>query len=195
MTRRTTDIAKLLTDHLDTMFGYALFITGDRERALELLQDTAVGLIAKKDLPYEERDAFRSWVFRVLRNNWINRVSRDTARREIPDSDLRRAEDDEGVIPAAVGEDGIAGDPLLRDRVAAAFAQLPEDFQDVCYLVDVEGHAYDEAARLLNIPIGTVMSRLHRGREALRSKLLREAGELRIIPFRKEEKDGRIATL
>ncbi|HNT29273.1 MAG TPA: sigma factor, partial [bacterium] len=64
MARRTTDIAKLLTDHLDTMFGYALFITGDRERAMDLLQDTAVGLIAKKDLPYEERDAFRAWLFR-----------------------------------------------------------------------------------------------------------------------------------
>ncbi|HSA34684.1 MAG TPA: RNA polymerase sigma factor [bacterium] len=195
MARRTTDIAKLLTEHLDTMFGYALFITGDRERALDLLQDTAVSLIAKKDLPYEERDAFRAWLFRVLRNNWLNRVSRDAARREIPDSDLRRADDDEGVIPSAVGEEGIAGDPLLRDRVTAAFSQLPEDFQEVCYLVDVEGHAYDEVARLLNIPIGTVMSRLHRGREALKAKLLREAGELRIVPFRKEEKDGRIATL
>ncbi len=195
MARRTTDIAKLLTDHLDTMFGYALFITGDRERAMDLLQDTAVGLIAKKDLPYEERDAFRAWLFRVLKNNWLNRVSRDSARREIPDSDLRRTDEDEGFIPSAVGEEGIAGDPILRDRVTAAFSQLPEEFREVCYLVDVEGYAYDETARLLNIPIGTVMSRLHRSREALKAKLLREAGELRIVPFRKEEKDGRIAAL
>lgn len=196
MTRRTSDIAKLLTGHLDTMFGYALFITGDRERALELLQDTAVSLLAKRELAYEERDAFRAWVFRVLRNNWLNRVSRDAARREIPDSDLRRAEDDEGILSVTAGDDDIPGDPLLRDRVTAAFSQLPDDFQEVCYLVDVEGHAYEEVARILDIPIGTVMSRLHRGREFLKTKLLREAGELRVVPFRKEEeKGGKIGAL
>lgn len=182
MTRAATELRQMLTAHLDLIFSYSLFITGNRDKALDLMQDTIANLLTKKGA-YEERDAFRTWIFRVLKNNWLNRIARDLASREIAEATLR-TEDDETIDfadPAATADR--ATDPLLRERILDAFSQLPPDQHEICYLVDIEGLSYDETAKRLAIPIGTVMSRLHRGREFLKTKLRREAAELRIVSF------------
>ena|GEM_PF-1070234 len=186
MSRSPVDMKQVLTAHLDLMFSYSLFITGNRDKALDLMQDTIASLLAKKGA-YEERDAFRTWIFRVLKNNWLNRVAKDMASREVTEAAFR-TEDDE-TIDFADPETGQATDPLLRERLLDAFAQLPPDQHEICYLVDIEGLSYDETAKRLAIPIGTVMSRLHRGREFLKTKLRREAAELRIVPFSAEVTD------
>ena len=186
MTRTATDMKQVLTAHLDLMFSYSLFITGNRGKALDLMQDTIASLLTKKGA-YEERDAFRTWIFRVLKNNWLNRVAKDMANREVTEATFR-TEDDE-TIDFADPQTAQSTDPLLRERLLDAFAQLPSDQHEVCYLVDVEGLSYDQTAKRLAIPIGTVMSRLHRGREFLKTKLRREAAELRIVPFPDEVSD------
>ncbi len=186
MSRSPVDMKQVLTAHLDLMFSYSLFITGNRDKALDLMQDTIASLLTKKEV-YEERDAFRTWIFRVLKNNWLNRIARDMASREVTEAAFRN-EDDE-TIDFADPATAQSTDPLLRERLLDAFAQLPPDQHEVCYLVDVEGLSYDETAKRLAIPIGTVMSRLHRGREFLKTKLRHEAAELRIVPFPDEVSD------
>ena len=191
MERAGTDLKRLLTDHLDLIFSYSLFIAGRRDRALDLMQDTITSLLSKKRAVYEEREAFRAWIFRVLKNNWINRVSRDSVLREIAESDIRS--DDEMPLEHAdtAADPAETADPILRERLLTAFSRLPADQQEVCYCVDVEGLSYDETARRLAIPIGTVMSRLHRGRETLKTQLRREAAELHIVPFPEEARHER----
>lgn len=186
MSRSPVDMKQVLTAHLDLMFSYSLFITGNRDKALDLMQDTIASLLTKKGV-YEERDAFRTWIFRVLKNNWLNRVAKDMANREITEATLRT--DDDESIDFADPATAQLTDPLLRERLLDAFAQLPPDQHEICYLVDIEGLSYDETAKRLAIPIGTVMSRLHRGREFLKTKLRREAAELRIVPFPEEVTD------
>ncbi len=181
----------LLTANMDLMFSYALLITGRRDRALDLMQETIVSLLSKEGEIYEEREAFRSWIFRVLRNNWINHLAKPSFSRETPFSDFAEEQErpfGERLMTAAEPE---REDPLLRDRLLAAFAELPAEQQEVCVCVDVEGLSYEETARRLGIPIGTVMSRLHRGRSALQARLFPAATEWRIIPFSKEVHHGR----
>lgn len=186
MSRSPADMKQVLTAHLDLMFSYSLFITGNRDKALDLMQETIASLLTKKGV-YEERDAFRTWIFRVLKNNWLNRIAKDMANREVTEATFR-TEDDE-TIDFADPQTAQSTDPLLREKLLTAFSQLPPDQHEVCYLVDIEGLSYDETAKRLAIPIGTVMSRLHRGREFLKTKLRREAAELRIVPFPDEVSD------
>lgn len=182
--RTDKGLKDLLTLNLDLIFSYSLFITGRRDWALDLMQDTIVHLLAKKGPVYEERESFRSWIFRVLRNNWINLVAKRATSRETTFSDL--VDEESQVFDNRIGGNE-SDDPILRDRLLAAFAELPPEQQEVCYCVDVEGLSYEETAKRLAIPIGTVMSRLHRGRTALQEHLSSAAAELRIIPFLKKE--------
>ncbi len=175
---------KLLTDNLDTIFNYSLFITGNREKALDLMQDTMVSILSKKNA-YQEQSAFKSWIFTVLKNNYINRYRQESLHREIRESEMQRSDDEKRIDfadPASPAE--LASDPLLRKNILTAFSQMPDEFRDVCYLVDVEGWSYEEAAKHAGVPIGTVMSRIYRGREFLKNKLRKEAAELKIVSER-----------
>ncbi len=187
--RGKRDLRDLLSENLDLLFSYSLFITGRRDWALDLMQETIVHLLSKKGSVYEERESFRSWIFRVLRNNWINLIAKRSASRETAFSDL--VDEESSSFDECVASETGSGDPLLRDRLLAAFAELSPEQQEVCYCVDVEGLSYEETAKRLAIPIGTVMSRLHRGRAALQERLAPAATELRIIPFSREDRHER----
>lgn len=170
---------KLLKENMDTMFGYSYFITGNREKAMDLMQDTILNILKKKT-PYREQDSFKAWIFRVLKNNHINRSKKVSLNAEINES----AFETDNVI-SHVFEDSRAttekiSDPILRNRIVKAFSSMPDEFRDVCYLIEVEGLKYDETAEKLGIAVGTVMSRLHRGRDFLRKELVNEARELNI---------------
>jgi len=150
------------------------------------MQETIVSLLSKTGQVYEERESFRSWIYRVLRNNWLNHVAKVSASRETPFSDLSDSTSPECWPFDPFLEQSSSNDPFLRDQILAAFSELPAEQQEVCYCVDVEGLSYEETARRLGIPVGTVMSRLHRGRGALKERLYPAAIELRIVPFPKE---------
>ena len=104
--------------------------------------------------------SFKSWVYRIMTNLHLN-TRRSLARR--PSSPLDEAE---GLAAAAAPDD-----PLQRRRLMQALDSLPADGRAVLMLVVVEGHAYQEAAEILQVPVGTVMSRLSRARQALRERL------------------------
>ena len=178
---------ELLKNNLDKIFNYALFITGNREKALDLMQDTIVTVLAKKHL-YKEEDHFKSWIFRILKNNYINKIKHDSILNEISFSELQN--DDSPVIdfPSPVSSDDTS-DPILKNRIREVFENMQPEYREVIELVLIEEYSYEETAKLLSIPVGTVMSRLHRGRNFLKKALGREAEELRITT-RKERKNA-----
>ncbi len=179
---------ELLKNNLDKIFNYALFITGNREKALDLMQDTIVTVLAKKHL-YKEEDHFKSWIFRILKNNYINKIKHDSILNEISFSELQN--DDSPVIdfPAPRVSPDETSDPILKNRIREVFENMQPEYREVIELVLIEEYSYEDAAKCLSIPVGTVMSRLHRGRNFLKKALGREAEELQITT-RKERKNA-----
>lgn len=180
------EMKEILKNNLNTIFNYSLFITGNREKAMDLMQDTIVNLLNKKQ-PYQEQAAFKSWIFKVLKNNYINKYKRDNLHREINETDLTKDSTMSFDFEDTVTDTEKTVDPFLREKILGAFSIMPVEYREVCYMIDVEGFSYEEASEQLDIPIGTVMSRLHRGRNFLQGKLNKEAVELRIVSERKRK--------
>jgi RNA polymerase sigma-70 factor (ECF subfamily) len=158
--------------HMDLMFNYALYLTGDREEAKDLLQESYLKAYRFFD-KFEEGTNARAWLYRITRNTFINEYRR-----------LKRlanhVEYDELITPHhMLPQDPRVSTDLreridgetLDDEVAVAISTLPEKFKSVIVLRDVEDLPYEEIAEALDIPIGTVRSRLHRARAILFDKL------------------------
>lgn len=140
---------------------YAWALVGNKEAADELVQDTLTRAIAKKRLWHRERK-LRPWLFTIMHNIYVNDVikhSRKSAM-EIDDQDLSHH-------PAVDSTESSAE----FSQVCAAIAQLPEEQRQIVLLVGLEQHSYDEVAKILNLPVGTVTSRLARGRARLRTAI------------------------
>ncbi len=178
---------ELLKENIETIFSYSLFITGNREKALDLMQDTIVTVLRKKHL-YREESHFKSWIFKILKNNYINTLKKENIRNETFIADISK---DGEETPMFLNFDDSSAefinDPILRSKITTIFASMPAEYKDVVTLVEVEGFSYEEVSEALEVPIGTVMSRLHRGRAYLRKMLRKEAGELKIVS-KKEKK-------
>ncbi len=152
---------------VDVMYRVALSLTRNSADAEDLVQDTllrAYRAIHRFDGRYP-----RAWLLTILRNAQVNRVRR--RRPELlrdPDATMERVAD--------TGEGGRTAEELVVEQgfdaaVESAFEELPEKFQAVVRLVDIEGLSYQEAADRLGIPVGTVMSRLHRARKRIKKQL------------------------
>jgi RNA polymerase sigma-70 factor, ECF subfamily len=161
-----------MVPHMDLMYNYALYLTADREEANDLLQETFLKAYRFFD-KFEEGTNARAWLYRIMRNTFINEYRRV---KRIPD----HVEYDEQISSYQL----LPGDPRLsndlrermdaemfEDDIAVAIASLPEKFKSVVVLRDVEDLPYEEIAEALNIPVGTVRSRLHRARAILFDKL------------------------
>lgn len=160
--------------YADALFGTALRLTRNRQDAEDLLQETFLRAYAHYD-GFQEGTNLKAWLFRILKNGFINGYRQKKAGpREI---DLERGDStfeaalEEVTPPAATPEDELVARTLDGD-VARAFAALPEDFRLVVDLVDLQDFSYREVADILEIPLGTVMSRLYRGRRLLEEALL-----------------------
>ena len=150
-----------LIEHLPRLRRYARALTGDVTRADDLVQDTLERALAKLNL-WQPGTDLRAWLFTLMHNLFLNQIR---AHRP-PDSALDDALD----VPVSGGQMEALG---ARD-IHAALARLPEQQREVMLLVGLEQFGYDEAARILGVPVGTVMSRLSRARERMRQML---AGE------------------
>jgi RNA polymerase sigma-70 factor (ECF subfamily) len=155
------------------LFGTAIRLTNNRSDAEDLVQETYLKAYRAYE-SFQEGTNLRAWLFRILTNTHINRyrsASRRPQETELDDVDnlyLYRRVGDEGISPSA--EDDLM-ERLTEPAVSDAVAGLPEHYRLPVLLADVEGFAYKEIAEILDIPIGTVMSRLHRGRNALQKAL------------------------
>jgi RNA polymerase sigma-70 factor, ECF subfamily len=160
-----TDFAHLLEGEVPRLRRYARALTRDPARADDLVQSGLMRAIAKQHL-WQPGTDLRAWLFTILHNQHVNDV-----RRAVREGATVPVED---VGPALAGGSSADASLQLRD-LERAIARLPDEQRQVVLLVGLEGMRYDEAATILGIPIGTVRSRLSRGRETLR--VLMELGE------------------
>ncbi len=161
---------ELLNPELPSLFRTALRMTRNREDAEDLVQETVTKAFAAFDR-FEEGTNFRAWIFRTLTNTFINNYYRVRDRQKLPSLD--EMEEESFFQPMAEGispEEAVLND-LTKDDILQAIEALPVEFRTVVVLVLVEGFSYKEAAEILDIPIGTVMSRLWRGRRLLQKSL------------------------
>jgi|YNPMSStandDraft_2_1061718.scaffolds.fasta_scaffold05104_1 RNA polymerase sigma-70 factor (ECF subfamily) len=162
--------------HIDALYNYAVRMTGDPEDANDLVQETYLKAYRFFD-SFEKGTNCKAWLFRILKNSYINRYRKESKEPDKVDYDeikefyhtvKHSSLDSNDMQEKWYGE-------LLDDEVSRALDSLPEDFREVVQLCDIEGFTYEEIANMVDCPIGTVRSRLHRGRKILREKLLEYA--------------------
>jgi RNA polymerase sigma-70 factor (ECF subfamily) len=164
----------------DQVYQVARRLVGSREEAEDLMQDTYARAF-RSWRSYQPGTNLRAWLLRILTNLNIDRAR---ARQRRPQTEPLE-EGDYFLYNRLAGSGGDQQPEeeervlarLSQDGVVAALSELPHDFRDVVVLVDIGGFAYAEAAQILDIPVGTVMSRLHRGRRILKRQLAEEASD------------------
>ncbi len=153
-----------LEGYLDRLFGFAVSLVGNREEARDLVQDCAVKALSARRVPLDE-PAYRAWLFRVLRNRFIDRLRQNRRRPEVAEFDSAAELQTRTIEP----DQAWRGDQHLINRltVKLALQQLSAREREIIALIDIAGLTYGEAAAVLNVPVGTVMSRISRARHAL----------------------------
>lgn len=163
--------------HLDTLYRVALRLTGDPAAAEDLVQETMLRALRgwKSFMPGSNA---RAWLVTILRNQFINGYR--SAKRAPQSVDMEAVP--EPVDSKDPDPEGRFFRDLVDEEVLAAVDALPEDFREVLVLSDMEGLPYADVAAALDIPVGTVKSRLFRARRILQGRLRRYAEETGIIP-------------
>jgi RNA polymerase sigma-70 factor (ECF subfamily) len=159
--------------YLARLFGYALSLTGVRDQARDLVQDCALRALSATHVPYDEA-AYRAWLFGILRNLFIDQRRR--AGRFV----------EEPVEAASIdGSEAWRGDESMVSTltVKMCMPKLSSDHREIISLIDIAGFSYAEAAVLLDLPVGTVMSRVSRARQAL--LMLITASNVHALPIPK----------
>lgn len=166
--QRYAEFEKEAVPHLDAVYNFALRMTGDEDDADDLVQETYLKAFRFFD-KFEKGTNCKAWLFRILKNSFINDYRKTTKEPNKVDYDdiqnfYENIKADE-VETQHYEEDAFAN--LLDDDVSKAISELPEDFRTVVILSDIEGFTYEEIADFVDIPVGTVRSRLHRARKML----------------------------
>jgi RNA polymerase sigma factor (sigma-70 family) len=159
--------------HINSMYNFAFRLTMDEDDANDLVQDTylkAFRFIAS----FERGTNAKAWLFRILKNSFINdyrKRSKEPSKVDYQEVEATYNSDDGLETQATSDLRTESVQDLIGDEVANALNSLPVDFRTVIILCDIEGFTYEEMAKILDIPIGTVRSRLHRARNLLKDKL------------------------
>ena len=153
---KTRDLRSEIAGHVDQLRRYALVLTRNPDEAADLVQDTLLRAIDASH-GYNDNYDMRKWLFAILHNGWISNRRRAATRLAA-----------DALARPALAEPASQTDHVFLTQTLAALARLPDDQRAAVVLVAVEGIGYRDAADILGVPVGTLMSRLARGRAALR---------------------------
>ncbi len=157
---------------MNALYNFALKMTGDEDDADDLVQETYLKAFRFFD-KFEKGTNCKAWLFRILKNSYINDYRKQVKEpNKVDYEDIQNfyenIKSDE--VESKHYEQDVFSN-LLDDEISKAITDLPEDFRTVIILSDIEGFTYDEIADFVDIPVGTVRSRLHRARKMLYSQL------------------------
>lgn len=158
--------------HINSLYNYALHLTMNPNDAEDLVQETYLKAY-KFFNSFERGTNCKAWLFKILKNNYINRFRKNSREPGKVDYDLIKdfyhSIKDTRVDTTEADSDYFHS--LMHEEVYQALQSLPEEFREVIQLCDIEGFTYEEIANMVESPIGTVRSRLYRGRKLLRGQL------------------------
>jgi RNA polymerase sigma-70 factor, ECF subfamily len=181
---RSKEFEELILSHMDMLYAVALRHTRNVADAQDLTQNTVVKALRFHN-KFEKGTYIKAWLLTILRNTFINEYRRKVRRPSFVElSGLEPAADtspdpDIGYEPAEINSSELM--ELLDDEVKEAIESLPDDFRNAVIMADLEDMSYKEIAAAMKCPLGTVMSRLYRGRKLLREKLGAYARERRLV--------------
>jgi RNA polymerase sigma-70 factor, ECF subfamily len=168
---------------ISQLYPAALRMTRNPSDAEDLLQETFAKAYAAFH-QFKQGTNLRAWLHRILANTFINSY-RKKRREPVQDSGFDFSEDwqlgSDPLMPPARSAEAEALERLADSEILQALRELPEEFRVAIYLADIEGYPYREIAEMMGTPIGTVMSRLHRGRARLRQRLAGHAPRRRTV--------------
>lgn len=155
--------------HIDSLYNFAVYLSGNADEAKDLLQETY--LRAYRFIDYYKTDTnAKGWLIRILKNTFINEYRKQSKKpAQIDYEDLYNNEEIEDNDQVDLRSE--IYDKLIGDEVTNAINELPVNFKLIILLCDIENFKYEEIAQIIDIPIGTVRSRLHRARNMLKRKL------------------------
>ncbi len=184
-----TDFAQQAMQYAPQLFSAAMRMTRNKADAEDLVQETYLRAY-RSFSTFNDGTNLRAWLFRILTNTFIN--SYRAKQRRVQETELNDVEDlylyrrISGVDVASRSAEDTLFDLFTDDEVKAALEALPDNFRLPVLLADVEEFSYKEIAEMLDIPIGTVMSRLHRGRKAMQKALADFASERGLLAHTSE---------
>lgn len=193
------DLKKLVLPLLNDLHRVAFSLCRDRDRAEELVAET-IAKACESFSHLRDKSKVKQWLLRILSNSFISELRRVNRHRTM---ELIEKEDNE--MPFSLFENLEVSfhssynpeqeviSKLVDNDIQKALTELPEDFRIAVVLCDVEGYSYDEIAKVLQIPVGTVRSRIARGRSLLQKQLWFHVQDLNLLPKRKgiKQKEGK----
>jgi RNA polymerase sigma-70 factor (ECF subfamily) len=196
LARRKTnrrEFEQIALPHLDVMYGVAYRLTRNAGDAEDLVQDAV--LRAYRFWHTFERDSnCKAWLLKILTNTFLNKYQKRKREREVLGQAAHEQAATDGVLVhekslAQRDPEGVLVDRMLSDDVARALTEVPPDFRVAVVLCDIEGLSYKEIAEVMECPVGTVMSRLYRGRRLLQKSLFDYAVQQGIIRRQTNDND------
>ena len=165
--------------HLSTLYNYAFYLTKDEEDANDLVQDTFVKAFRFMD-NFQEGTNEKAWLFKIMKNGFINDYRKKSSKPthysfdniiETNDGDSNDDNTSQNIDGVEIRDNSDHFKAMLGDEVTTALERLPADYRQIIVLADLEEFTYEELSDILEIPIGTVRSRLFRARNLLKTKL------------------------
>ncbi|KAF0151584.1 MAG: RNA polymerase sigma factor RpoE [Ignavibacteria bacterium] len=183
------DFEREAIPHMNAVYNFALRMTGDEDDANDLVQETYLKAFRFFD-KFEKGTNCKAWLFRILKNSYINDYRKSVKEpNKVDYEDVQNFYENvksEEINSKHYEQDAFSN--LLDDEITKVLSALPEDFRTAIILSDIEGFTYEEIADFVDIPVGTVRSRLHRARKMLYAQLFDYAKDKGYLSRKKENK-------